>query len=184
MGVHHMAFGTRDVEATHRFYTEAMGFELMKVEVGKTDGGWAKHLFYSTGEPRDQMIAFWDLHDPTLPAGWSGAISTGQGLPIWVNHLAFSAADLADLARRRERWLANGHDVMEIDHDWCCLDLHAGPERHPGRVLHAGARLHRRRPRRRAAPAARPAPARPRRREGHAHVQGRALASSGAAASS
>jgi len=43
---------TRDVEATHRFYTEAMGFELMKVEVGKTDGGWAKHLFYSTGEPR------------------------------------------------------------------------------------------------------------------------------------
>jgi catechol 2,3-dioxygenase-like lactoylglutathione lyase family enzyme len=119
MGVHHMAFGTRDVEATHRFYTEAMGFELMKVEVGKTDGGWAKHLFYSTGEARDQMIAFWDLHDPTLPADWSAAISTGQGLPVWVNHLAFSAADLDDLARRRERWLAHGHDVMEIDHDWC-----------------------------------------------------------------
>jgi catechol 2,3-dioxygenase-like lactoylglutathione lyase family enzyme len=114
-----MAFGTRDVEATHRFYTEAMGFELMKVEVGKTDGGWAKHLFYSTGEPRDQLIAFWDLHDPTLPEGWSGAISTAQGLPIWVNHLAFTAHDLDDLARRRERWLAQGHDVMEIDHDWC-----------------------------------------------------------------
>ena len=119
MGVHHMAFGTRDVEATHRFYTEAMGFELMKVEVGKPDGGWAKHLFYSPGEPRDQMIAFWDLHDPTLPAGWSAAISTSQGLPVWVNHLAFSATDLDDLARRRERWLAGGHDVMEIDHDWC-----------------------------------------------------------------
>jgi catechol-2,3-dioxygenase len=36
-----------------------------------------------------------------------------------VNHLAFSASDLADLARRRERWLAHGCDVMEIDHDWC-----------------------------------------------------------------
>ena len=119
MGVHHMAFATRDAEATHRFYSEAMGFELVKVEVGKTDGGWAKHLFYSTGEPRDQLIAFWDLHDPTLPAGWSGAISTSQGLPIWVNHLAFSATDQGDLARRRERWLAHGHDVMEIDHDWC-----------------------------------------------------------------
>jgi len=119
MGVHHMAFATRDVEATHRFYTEAMGFELLKVEVGKTEGGWAKHLFYGTGSARDQLIAFWDLHDPTLPTGWSGAISTGQGLPVWVNHLAFSAADLDDLARRRERWLAHGHDVMEIDHDWC-----------------------------------------------------------------
>jgi catechol 2,3-dioxygenase-like lactoylglutathione lyase family enzyme len=119
MGVHHMAFGTRDVEATHRFYTGAMGFELLKVEVGKTEGGWAKHLFYGTGSARDQLIAFWDLHDPTLPAGWSPAISTGQGLPIWVNHLAFTADGLDDLARRRERWLAHGHDVMEIDHDWC-----------------------------------------------------------------
>jgi catechol 2,3-dioxygenase-like lactoylglutathione lyase family enzyme len=119
MGIHHVAFATRDAAATHRFYTEAMGFELLKVEVGKTDGGWAKHLFYGTGSPRDQLIAFWDLHDETLPADWSPAISTGQGLPVWVNHLAFSASDLADLARRRERWLAHGHDVMEIDHEWC-----------------------------------------------------------------
>jgi hypothetical protein len=36
-----------------------------------------------------------------------------------VNHLAFSAEDRGDLARRRDRWLANGHYVMEIDHDWC-----------------------------------------------------------------
>jgi catechol 2,3-dioxygenase-like lactoylglutathione lyase family enzyme len=119
MGFHHLALAIKDIEKTHRFYTEAMGFELVKVEVGKTDGGWAKHLFYGTGEPRDQLIAFWDLHDPGLPAGWSPAISTSQGLPIWVNHLAFSASDLDDLARRRERWLAHGHDVMEIDHDWC-----------------------------------------------------------------
>ena len=36
-----------------------------------------------------------------------------------MNHLAFSTSDLDDLARRRERWLAHGNDVMEIDHDWC-----------------------------------------------------------------
>jgi catechol 2,3-dioxygenase-like lactoylglutathione lyase family enzyme len=119
MGVHHLAFATRDAEANHRFYTEAMGFELIKVEVGKTEGGWAKHLFYGTGSARDQLIAFWDLHDPSLPERWSPAISKGQGLPVWVNHLAFSAEDRGDLARRRDRWLANGHDVMEIDHDWC-----------------------------------------------------------------
>jgi catechol 2,3-dioxygenase-like lactoylglutathione lyase family enzyme len=119
MGVHHLAFATKDCLENHRFYTEAMGFELVKVEVGKIGNGWAKHLFYSTGSGRDQLIAFWDLHDPTLPEGWSADISRGQGLPAGVNHLAFTAADLDDLARRRDRWLAHGHDVMEIDHDWC-----------------------------------------------------------------
>ena len=119
MGVHHLAFATKDLDANHRFYTEAMGFELVKVEVAKMGGGWAKHLFYSTGPRRDQLIAFWDLHDPSLPEGWSADISRGQGLPVGVNHLAFTADDLADLERRRHRWLAQGHDVTEIDHDWC-----------------------------------------------------------------
>lgn len=119
MGVHHLAFAATDMEATHRFYTEAMGFELVKVEVGKIGGGWAKHVFYSTGSARDQLIAFWDLHDETLPEGWSADLSRGLGLAPGVNHLAFSAEDLDDLARHRDRWLAKGHDVLEIDHDWC-----------------------------------------------------------------
>ena len=118
MGVHHLAFATKDVQANHRFYSEAMGFELVKVEVTPLGDGWAKHLFYSTGSARDQLIAFWDLHDDSL-GEWSADISRGQGLPPGVNHLAFSADDPRDLARRRERWLAQGHDVMEVDHDWC-----------------------------------------------------------------
>jgi catechol 2,3-dioxygenase-like lactoylglutathione lyase family enzyme len=118
MGVHHLAFATKDLAANHRFYTEAMGFELVKVEVAHMGKGWAKHLFYTTGSARDQLIAFWDLHDPTL-GEWSADISRGQGLPAGVNHLAFSAEGLDDLARRKERWLSKGHDVMEIDHDWC-----------------------------------------------------------------
>ena len=118
MGVHHLAFATKDAAANHRFYTEAMGFELVKVEVAQMGKGWAKHLFYTTGSARDQMIAFWDLHDPSL-GELSADISRGQGLPPGVNHLAFSADGLDDLARRKERWLAHGHDVMEIDHDWC-----------------------------------------------------------------
>jgi hypothetical protein len=42
-----------------------------------------------------------------------------MGLPIWANHIAFGATDLDDIRRRRERWLAHGADVMEIDHGWC-----------------------------------------------------------------
>ncbi len=119
MGVHHLAFATKDTDANHRFYSEAMGFELVKVETAEMGDGWAKHLFYSTGPARDQMIAFWELNVPELGDEWSADISRGQGLPLGINHLAFSAEDLEDLARRRDRWLASGHDVMEIDHDWC-----------------------------------------------------------------
>jgi catechol 2,3-dioxygenase-like lactoylglutathione lyase family enzyme len=118
MGFHHTAFATRDLQGTHRFYTEVMGFDLVKTIVAPTEaGGWAKHVFYQMG--KEAYIAFWDLHDDTIGDKWSPAISTGQGLPIWVNHLAFQASSLADLGARRERWLEHGHDVMEIDHEWC-----------------------------------------------------------------
>ena len=118
MAFHHVAIATRDVQRNHAFYSEAMGFRLVKVEPGKTEsGGWMKHLFYDTGG--DGMIAFWELHDESIGEGWEPAISTGLGLPRWVNHLAWKADNLDDLARKRDRWLACGHDVVEIDHHWC-----------------------------------------------------------------
>jgi catechol 2,3-dioxygenase-like lactoylglutathione lyase family enzyme len=116
MAFHHVALAVRDLAETHRFYTETMGFELAKVVVGPTDeGGWAKHVFYDTGG--DGLIAFWELHDETL-GEFNPAISTALGLPVWVNHLAFRAT-LDDIGDRRDRWLAHGHDVAEIDHGFC-----------------------------------------------------------------
>jgi catechol 2,3-dioxygenase-like lactoylglutathione lyase family enzyme len=118
MAFHHVAVATRDTEANHRFYTDATGFELVKVEVAKTPaGGWAKHLFYETGG--GQMIAFWELHDDSFPQPTPTAISTALGLPEFVNHIAFHAADLSEIEKHKQRWLDHGHDVMEIDHEWC-----------------------------------------------------------------
>jgi catechol 2,3-dioxygenase-like lactoylglutathione lyase family enzyme len=118
MGFHHTAFATRDLQATHRFYTEAMGFELAKVITAPTEGGgWAKHAFYEIS--KDEYIAFWELHDKSIPNQWSPAISTGMGLPIWVNHIAFRAKDLSDIEVRKQRWLDHGHQVAQIDHGWC-----------------------------------------------------------------
>jgi catechol 2,3-dioxygenase-like lactoylglutathione lyase family enzyme len=118
MAFHHLALVTRDAHAVYAFYTAAMGFELVRTEVGATPaGGWAKHFFFDSG--RGQLMAFWELHDDTIPEGFSPAISTGMGLPEWVNHVAFAADDLADLDRRRERLCRNGYDVLEIDHGWC-----------------------------------------------------------------
>ena len=65
MGFHHLALATRDLKATHEFYTGAMGFELVKTEIVPKEDGFARHVFYSTGSDTDQLMAFWDLsNDP------------------------------------------------------------------------------------------------------------------------
>lgn len=116
MAFHHVAIATRDLEATHRFYTNAMGFELVRVEtMPYMEEGWARHLFYDTGN--GEMLAIWDLHDVALP-DFDPAISTGLGLPSFVNHIAFDAA-FAELDTKRDRWLDQGYDVVRIDHGWC-----------------------------------------------------------------
>ncbi len=117
MAFHHVALACRDLEATHRFYSESMGFQLVRVEtVPLLEDGWARHLFYDTGN--GEMLAIWDLNSDQLPE-FDPAISTGLGLPNFVNHVAFAAPDLSDLDARKDRWVANGHDVVKIDHGWC-----------------------------------------------------------------
>lgn len=125
MGFHHLAVATKDALANDVFYSRVMGFELVKVEVGSTPDGWAKHLFYDTGS--QGMIAFWELHDEKIGNDFPTALSEGFGLPIWVNHIAFAARDLADIESRKQRWLDAGYDVMEIDHHWCTSIYTADP---------------------------------------------------------
>lgn len=118
MPFHHTALATRDMAAIHRFYETGLGFPLVKVEIARTPGGgWAKHFFYDIGD--GQFVAFWELHDETLPQEFPTGLSSAAGLPEWVNHLAFRAADEQELERRALRWLEMGHDVLEIDHHWC-----------------------------------------------------------------
>lgn len=125
MGFHHVALATRDTAATHRFYTEVMGFHLVKVNVAPTPGehgGWAKHFFYATNEDRSSnsgMIAFWEIHDSEIGEEFAVDINTHSGLPWWVNHIAFDAPTSADLERHRQRWRQHGQTVLEIDHDFC-----------------------------------------------------------------
>lgn len=129
-----MALAVSDLAETHHFYTESMGFELVKAVAAPTDapGGWAKHVFYATGELVDgrspEMIAFWELHDERMDA-FDPAISTGLGLEPWVNHIAFHATDLDDIESRKKRWLDHGHDVAEIDHGFCVSIYTLDPSR-------------------------------------------------------
>src|SRR5690606_32833800 len=119
MAFRHVALATTALLATHRFYTEAMGFTLVKAVVAPTPEGqgiWAKHVFYDTGGTHQpgavaeggELLAFWELNGPQPPA-FDPAMSTSHGLPVWTNHLAFFARDLDDLHARRDHWLACGH---------------------------------------------------------------------------
>jgi catechol 2,3-dioxygenase-like lactoylglutathione lyase family enzyme len=118
MGFHHVAIATRDLSAVDTFYTEAMGFRLDRVNVAPTpEGGWARHAFYDTGN--GEMIAFWDIHDDPTIGDFDPSVSRGLGLPEWTNHLAFHVDSSEQLRVARDRWLANGHYVYEIDHGWC-----------------------------------------------------------------
>jgi catechol 2,3-dioxygenase-like lactoylglutathione lyase family enzyme len=117
MAFHHVAIVCTDLEATHRFYSESMGFQLVNVDtIPFLEGGWARHLFYDTGN--GEMLAIWDLHSDQLPP-FNPALSTGLGLPNFVNHIAFASDTLDEIDARKDRWLAHGHDVVKIDHGWC-----------------------------------------------------------------
>lgn len=115
MPFHHLALATTDLAATHRFYTEAMGFELVLVEGAATEveGGWLRHAFYDTGD--GSLLAFIELHDERC-VDFDAAISRGLGLPGWVNHLAFTVDDLDALDAARDRWLRTGHDAVRMEH--------------------------------------------------------------------
>ena len=119
MAYHHVAIATRDLHATHTFYTGVMGFELVKVEAAPSpQGGWARHAFYDTGN--GECFAVWDIHDDEgVPADFDPSISRGLGLPTWTNHLAFDAPDPATLDAVQRRWLDHGYDVLRLDHGWC-----------------------------------------------------------------
>lgn len=121
MPVHHLAVAVKDVAASHRFYTEAMGFELVKVVKRQSpEGGWTKHIFYDIGD--GTLFAIWDLQGiegvQLEPDEWNGGLSTGVGLPYWVNHYAFECADRDSLEQRRQRWLDYGKNVVEVDHEF------------------------------------------------------------------
>lgn len=128
MPFHHVAVAVNDMPAVDAFYCKAMGFELVKVNVGPTpEGGWAKHFFYDTGA--GQLMAFWEIHDEKLGDEVKTALSLDMGLPPWVNHIAFDARDHDDLEARKQRMLDAGYDVIRIEHDFCTSIYTLDPNR-------------------------------------------------------
>jgi catechol 2,3-dioxygenase-like lactoylglutathione lyase family enzyme len=114
MSFHHVAITTKDLAATHRFYTEAVGFVLAKVDVlDNPFGGWMRHALYDTGD--ESVLAVLEFNDHSM-SEYRTDISTGLGLPNFANHIAFGARDLDALDVFRLRLLDHGHGCVVMDH--------------------------------------------------------------------
>lgn len=116
-GIHHVAYACRDLEATNRFYEELMGFPLVHTEINRVGEGFFRHVFYDTGA--GGMLAFFDIHGVGEVPEWSSRVSTDNGLPIWVNHIAFGADEATKDAVKSRMTDAGIEPLMEVDHGWC-----------------------------------------------------------------
>ncbi len=131
MAFHHVAFATRDLEATHRFYEDLMGFPLVHSEFeeqpadGDRPRAWVKHVFYDIGD--GECIAFFALENMGEQPDFSTDVSASVGLPVWVNHVAVRADDpMRDEVR--DRMAAAGvAPLMEMDHGWCDSHYYVDP---------------------------------------------------------
>ena len=118
MPFHHVAITTKDMAATHNFYSKVMGFDLVRVEkAAPNKDTWAKHFFYDTGN--GEMLAIWEIHDDSLGDDFPTSISKGLGLPVWSNHIAFSLDSLDSLKAHNSKITSHGINVTEIEHGWC-----------------------------------------------------------------
>ncbi len=115
-GFHHVAYACRDIEATTAFY-EDLGMPLVHTEVSGTPAGFLRHVFFDTGD--GSCIAFFDVHGVGEKDDWRSDISTGNGLPVWVNHVAFRATKERQEEVRARMESAGRAPLMELDHDWC-----------------------------------------------------------------
>src|SRR5256885_1499048 len=123
--VHHIALICRDPEETHRFYGEQLGLRLIHTEVESGRGGYVRHFFDDLGD--GSCLAFFDLHNVGEPEHFDTAISTGLGLPVWVNHIALRR-NLDELPGIKARLEEQGvTPTMEVDHGWCTSLYYTDP---------------------------------------------------------
>jgi catechol 2,3-dioxygenase-like lactoylglutathione lyase family enzyme len=115
--LHHVAYATRDPEATYEFYSKKLGMKLLRTENHRQGDGYFRHFFFDMGG--GEALAFFEVHEVGEKPDYSIGISRGLGLPIWVNHIAFRLDTLDELESMKKRMHEQGiSEIVEIDHGW------------------------------------------------------------------
>jgi len=124
-GFHHVAFACKDLDATVNFYDHLLQFPLVHTEVQGQAENFMRHVFFDLGDGSN--LAFFYLHGVGEPENYKTEISTGLGLPIWVNHVAFAADEARYQQVKATMIEAEIEVVLEADHGWCQSVYYADP---------------------------------------------------------
>lgn len=120
-GIHHIGLATHDAEATIKFYTEILGWDLsLNDKLHPPSGGHMRHMFFDTGD--GSFFAFLCPKDvPGVPEDFAADISSAVGLPPGFYHIAMWVDDLEALHAKRQFLIDRGlPDASPIvDHDFC-----------------------------------------------------------------
>lgn len=117
--VNHVAYPTWDTGATHRFYTEVLGFRLVASVYNDGSRGEPPnlHTFFAMGS--GEVVAFFEVEglEPPPP----------DGMPAWVKHLALSVDSHEGLLAWRRRLKEHGVLVSQVvnhDETWFSIYFH------------------------------------------------------------
>lgn len=129
-GVHHVAFTTRDPEATYDSYAKKLEMPLLHTENHLQGDGYFRHFFFGLGG--EEAIAFFELHG----VGEETEISTGLGTPALGEPYCVSATN-PRRARNQDRTNARARDRGDHeDRPWLvCVDLYARSQWDTRRIL-------------------------------------------------
>lgn len=117
-GIHHLAFGTKSSRYTYEFYAEKLGMPLVRTENHRQKGGYFRHYFFDMGG--DQYLGFFEIHNVGENEDYRTDLSTGLGMPIWVNHVAFDVGSKENFDALKSRCEAQGIAPLRVaDHGWC-----------------------------------------------------------------
>lgn len=120
-GIHHVAFATKDVNATIHFYEDLFGFPLIHSEAERHESEHGvhsmTHLFFDAGA--DASIAFFTLDNIGEQPEWKTDLAESVGVPVWVNHCAFRATSEQQTLVKGRMASEGIEPLMDLDHGWC-----------------------------------------------------------------
>jgi len=122
LGFNHVDLATMDMAATKDFYTNILGFPVVRSDIIEREtGGYAEHVFFDAGG--GQMIAFAGLEhlEEGVPENLDTGINRGLGVRDGVYHFAFEAGSEDALHELKAALEARGVAVRGVeDHEgWC-----------------------------------------------------------------
>lgn len=115
-GLHHVAYRCKDAKETADFYTRFLDLDFniaIAENVVPSTGEWSPHIHIFLQMKDGSFVAFFELPE-------SEDMSADPNTPDWVQHLALSVKDEAELLSYKKRLQEGGVNVVgPTDHGIC-----------------------------------------------------------------